>query len=167
MKQHLANLQTEVWALLDHQAWQANNTHKHTRFPESSVGEQSSCNAGGPALIPGSWRFAGERTGYPLQYSWVSLVAKLVKNRCSAGDLCSIPGLGRSPGGGKGYPSPVFWPGEFHEIANMEKSMGSQSRTWLKDFHKHTSKDQSPLNQIIRTAWVTYVTVIHTINSCF
>jgi len=31
-------------------------------------------------LIPGSGRSAGEGTGYPLQYSWASLVAQLVKN---------------------------------------------------------------------------------------
>ena len=38
------------------------------------------CNAGGPSLIPGSGRSAGEGIGYPLQYSWASLVAQLVKN---------------------------------------------------------------------------------------
>ena len=31
-------------------------------------------------MIPGSGRSAGEGKGYPLQYSWVSLVAQLVKN---------------------------------------------------------------------------------------
>ena len=31
-------------------------------------------------MIPGSERSAGEGIGYPLQYSWGSLVAKLVKN---------------------------------------------------------------------------------------
>ena len=30
-------------------------------------------------MIPGSGRSAGEGTGYPLQYSWASLVAQLVK----------------------------------------------------------------------------------------
>ena len=30
--------------------------------------------------IPGSGRSAGEGIGYPLQYSWASLVAKTVKN---------------------------------------------------------------------------------------
>ena len=34
--------------------------------------------------------------GYPLQYSWASLVV--------AGDLGLIRELGRSPGEGKGYP---------------------------------------------------------------
>ena len=31
-------------------------------------------------LIPGSGRAAGEWIGYPLQYSWASLVAQLVKS---------------------------------------------------------------------------------------
>ena len=49
-------------------------------FPDSSVGKESTCNAGDPSLIPGSGRSAGEGIGYPLQYSWTSLVAQLVKN---------------------------------------------------------------------------------------
>ena len=49
-------------------------------LPDSSVGTESACNAGDPSLIPGSGRSPGEGIGYPLQYSWASLVAQLVKN---------------------------------------------------------------------------------------
>ena len=49
-------------------------------FPGSSVGKESICNTGDPSLIPGSGKSAGEGIGYPLQYSWASLVAQLVKN---------------------------------------------------------------------------------------
>ena len=49
-------------------------------FPDGSVGKESACNAGDSGSIPGSGRFTGERIGYPLQYSWASLVAQLVKN---------------------------------------------------------------------------------------
>ena len=49
-------------------------------FPDSSVGKGSACNAGYPGWIPGLGRCAGERIGYPLQYSWASLVALRVKN---------------------------------------------------------------------------------------
>ena len=42
-------------------------------FPDSSVGKESTCNAGDPSLIPELGRPAGERIGYPLQYSWASL----------------------------------------------------------------------------------------------
>ena len=49
-------------------------------FPHSSVGKESAYNAGDPDLIPGSGRSTGERIGYLFQYSWASLVSKLVKN---------------------------------------------------------------------------------------
>ena len=42
--------------------------------------KKSACNAGDSGLIPGSGRFSGEGIGYPLQYSWASIVAQLVKN---------------------------------------------------------------------------------------
>ena len=49
-------------------------------FPHSSVHKESACNSGDPGSIPGSGRSPGEGIGYPLQYSWASLVAQLVKN---------------------------------------------------------------------------------------
>ena len=49
-------------------------------FPGSSAGKESTCNAGGPDSIPGWGRSLGERKGYPLQYSWASLLAQVVKN---------------------------------------------------------------------------------------
>ena len=49
-------------------------------FPDSSVGKESTYNVGDLGSIPGLERSAGEGTGYPLQYSWASLVTQLVKN---------------------------------------------------------------------------------------
>ena len=49
-------------------------------FPGSSAGKESVCNAGDPDSIPGLGRSPGEGIGYPLQYSWDSLVAQTVKN---------------------------------------------------------------------------------------
>ena len=49
-------------------------------LPDSSVGKESTCNARDPGLIPGLGKCPGEGIGYPLQYSWASLVAQLVKN---------------------------------------------------------------------------------------
>ena len=49
-------------------------------FPGSSVSKEFTCNAGDPGLIPGLGKSAGEGIGYPLQCSWASLVARLVKN---------------------------------------------------------------------------------------
>ena len=43
-------------------------------FPDSSVGKETTCNAGDPASILGSGRSTGEGIGYTLQYSWASLV---------------------------------------------------------------------------------------------
>ena len=53
---------------------------RYLGFFYSLVGKESACNAGDPGLIPGSGRSPGEGMGYPLQYSWASLVAQLVKN---------------------------------------------------------------------------------------
>ena len=41
----------------------------------------TTCNTGDPGSIPVLGRSAGEGIGYPLQYSWASLVAQLVKNQ--------------------------------------------------------------------------------------
>ena len=49
-------------------------------FPGSLAGKESACNAGDLGLIPGLGRSPGEGMGYPLQYSWASLVALMVKN---------------------------------------------------------------------------------------
>ena len=49
-------------------------------FPHSSVGKESASSARDPSLIPGLGRSAEEGMGYPLKYSWASLVAQLVKN---------------------------------------------------------------------------------------
>ena len=69
----------------------------------------------------------GEGIGYPLQYSWSSLVAQLLKeSACNVGDLGLIPGLGRYPGEGKGYPI---------QYSGPENSMDPKSRTQLSDFH--------------------------------
>ena len=49
-------------------------------FSGSSAGKESTCNAGDPGSVPGLGRSPGKGIGYPLQYSWASLVAQMVKN---------------------------------------------------------------------------------------
>ena len=74
-------------------------------FPGGSAGKESACNVGDLGSIPGLGRSHGEGKGYPLQYSWASLVAQIGKeSACNVGDLGSIPGLGRSPRGGHANP---------------------------------------------------------------
>ena len=53
--------------------------------PDSSVGKESTCNAGDPSLVPRSERSTGKGIGYPLQYLWASLMAQLVKNHLQCG----------------------------------------------------------------------------------
>ena len=55
-------------------------TDFHSGFPDSSVGKESACSAGNLGSIPVLGISAGEGIGYPLQYSWASVVAQLVKN---------------------------------------------------------------------------------------
>ena len=58
------------------------HTHTHTMegFLGSSAGKESACNAGDSSSIPGLGRSPGEGIGYPLQYSWASLVTQMIKN---------------------------------------------------------------------------------------
>ena len=49
-------------------------------FSGSSAGKESVCNVEDPNLIPGLGRPPGKWIGYPLQCSWASLVAQMVKN---------------------------------------------------------------------------------------
>ena len=64
--------------------------------------------------------------GYPLQYSWASLVV--------AGDLGLIRELGRSPGEGKGYPLQYSAPQNSMDCI-VHGVTKSQIR--LSDFHFH------------------------------
>ena len=84
----------------------------------------------------GTWvgRSLGERNSYPLQYSWASCVAQLVKNLpANAGDVRDmglIPGLGRFPGGEHGNPLQYFclenpmdrgaWKATVHGVAQSQ-----------------------------------------------
>ena len=51
-----------------------------SKCKDISVGKESACNAGDPGSISGSGRSAAEGIGYPLQYSWASLLVQLLKN---------------------------------------------------------------------------------------
>ena len=49
-------------------------------FPGSSAGKESDCSAGDASSITGLGSSPGEGIGYPLQYSWASLVTHTIKN---------------------------------------------------------------------------------------
>ena len=67
-----------------------NNTHHlFTQIyskPGNSAGKESTYDSGDPGLIPGSGRSPGEEMGYPLLYSWASLMAQTVKNLPAMGE---------------------------------------------------------------------------------
>ena len=67
--------------------------HLFSGFAGSSVGKASTCNARDRGSIPVSGRSPGEGIGYPLKYSWTSLVVQLVKNPLARLEMGSIPGL--------------------------------------------------------------------------
>ena len=67
-------------------------------------------------MIPGLGRSAGEGIGYPLQYSWASLVAQLVENLLAMWETWVRPLGWEEPLEKEWLPTPVFWPGEFHGL---------------------------------------------------
>ena len=50
-------------------------------FPDNSTGKELAGYAGDSSSVPVSGRSTGKGICYPLQYSWASLVAQLVKNQ--------------------------------------------------------------------------------------
>ena len=73
-------------------------------FPGSSAGKESTCKAEDPGLILGSGRSPGEGIGYPLQYSWASLVVQMVKNPLAMQETW----VGKIPWRRDRLPTPVF-----------------------------------------------------------
>ena len=89
-------------------------------------------------MIPGLGRSAGEGIGYPLQYSWASLLVQLVKNSPATWEAwVRSLGWGDTPGEGNGYPL---------QYSGLDNSMDytvhvvTKSQTQLSDFHFHMSK---------------------------
>ena len=56
-----------------------NYIYKNMDFLGGFDSKESTCNAGDISLIPGLGRSPGEGIAYPLQYSWASPMAQLVK----------------------------------------------------------------------------------------
>ena len=64
-------------------------------FPDSSLGKESTCNAGDPSSIPESGRSTGEGIGYLLQYSGLEIsmdciVHGVTKSRARLSDFHSL-----------------------------------------------------------------------------
>ena len=104
-----------------------------------SADKESARNAGDPGSILGSGRYPGEEIGYPLQYSWASLVAKMVKKIHLQ---CRSPGfnplVGKIPWRREWLLPPVFLPREFHGQRSLTdySSWSHKQSAWLSDFGK-------------------------------
>ena len=85
-------------------------------------------------MVPGSGRSAGEGTGYPLQYSWASLVAQLVKNP---------PAMWETWVRSLGWEDRLEKATHSFQYSGLENSMDSmvhgvaKSGSQLRDFHFH------------------------------
>ena len=99
--------------------------HMYAPLIDSSVGKESTCNAGDPSSIPRSGRSTPVFLGFPCG-------SASKESTSNVGDLGSIPGLGRSFGEGKGYPL---------QYSGLENSMDcivhrlTKSWTQLSNFH--------------------------------
>ena len=123
------------------------NWHIHVPcFPSSSAGKESACNAGDSDSIPGLGRSAGEGIGYPLQYSWASLVAQPVKNPPAVWETW-VRSLGWEDPLEKGtatHSSILAWRIPWTTVA--------KSRTRLRDFEKKLyNKDVEAL--LVPSSW--------------
>ena len=96
-------------------------------FPYSSVGKKISYNAGDPGSIPELGRSTGEGIGHPLQYSWASLVAQLVKNLPAVRETWV-----RSPGW-----EDLLEKGKATHSSILYSPWISKSQTQLSDLHFH------------------------------
>ena len=104
--------------------------HFHFKLTRSSTGKESACNAGDLGSIPGWARSPGEGKGHPLQYSWASLVAQLVKNLPAMRETW-VQSLGWEdpPGEGKGYPLQYSW-ASF--VAQLVKNLPATRETCIR-----------------------------------
>ena len=103
-------------------------TYWYQGFPGSSASKEYTCNAEDPGSIPGSGRSPGEGIGYPLQYSWASLVAQTVKNPPGTRETW-VRSLGQEYPLEKGmatHSSTLAWRIPLTEAPGGLQSMGSQ-----------------------------------------
>ena len=115
----------------------------HMGFPGSSAGKELACNAGDPGSIHGSGRSPGEGIGYPLLYSWASLVAQLVKN---------------PPAMWETWVRPLGWKNP------LEEGMATHSSilAWRIPWTKESGELQSAGSQRVGHDWVTeHIYIVH------
>ena len=71
-------------------------------------------------MIPGLGSLPREGIGYPLQCSWASLVAQLVKNLPAMREKPRFDHwVGTMPWRREQLSTPAIWPGEFHGLQRV------------------------------------------------
>ena len=104
-------------------------------FLGGSAGKESAYNEEDPSSIPGLRRHAREGTGYPLQYSWTSLVAQLAK---------TPPAMWKTWVRSLGWEDYLQKGKATNQYSGLENSMDcivhgvAKSWTWLNDIHSLT-----------------------------
>ena len=92
-----------------------------------------------PVQFPGLGSSTGEGIGYPLQDSWASLVAKIVKNAPAMWRPGFNPWVGKIHWKRERLSNPVFWSGEFHGLCSPWGRKESDVIEWLSLIHSLTS----------------------------
>ena len=83
-------------------------------FPGSSAGQESTSHVEEPSSVPGLGRLPGGGMGYPLQYSWASLVAQAERIHLQCRRPGFDPWVGKIPWRRERLLTPVFLPKQFH-----------------------------------------------------
>ena len=106
-------------------------------FLGSSAGKEFACNARDPSSIPRLGIFPREGIGYPLQYSWVFLVAQTVKNLPAMKEtwVWSLAWEDSPREGTTTHSSILAWIIPWTEETGGLQFMGSQRVRQLSDFH--------------------------------
>ena len=109
--------------------------------------KESIFNSGDPGSTPGSGRSTGEGIGYPLQYSWATLVAQLIKNPPAVWETWVVLTQGLS--GGSSY-----WWGWRHEKAcpRLDTWQISASCFQVASVPCHVASSQGPLSLLLDMA---------------
>ena len=118
-------------------------------FSNCSAGKEFVCYAGDSCLICGLGRSTGEGLGYPLQYSWASMVAQLVKN---------LPATWKTWVGSLGWENPLEKGKVSHPSTLARRipwTVVTKSRTWLSNFHFHFFK------MLVGCQWVWQMCAYH------
>ena len=117
-------------------------------FPDSSVGKESACNAGGPQVQFGVGKICWRRDRLPtpifLGFPCGSAGKESARN---SRDLGSIPGLGRSPREGKDYPL---------QCSSLENTVHGVTKNWtqLSDFQFQAGTSFSSCHRLTGIVWV-------------